>query len=110
VINLVSTGAGCHVELVEEGKNGFTFDPSDKEELSRLMTEISSNPKLRSMGNRSAEIISDWSFERFSSELLNAFEKGSATSDRGLSTSAAVAFRTLNLLARDSFSFHTVDS
>ena len=34
---LVSDRCGCAPDLVKDGVNGFTFDPSDVEELAGLM-------------------------------------------------------------------------
>ena len=107
---IVSTGAGCHVELVDEGKNGYVFNPDDEETLVKLMIEISTSGSLEKMGDRSREIIDDWDLNRFSSKLLEAVDKGNERSDRGLNMGGSVVFKTLELIARDAYAFHTVDS
>ena len=107
---IVSTGAGCHVELVEEGHNGFIFNPTDKETLTNLMIEMSKNERLNEMGQKSSEKISQWDLSRFSSRLIEAFLKGSTRSDRGLSMAGSLVFKTLEWTARDAYAFHTVDS
>ena len=38
---LVSNRCGCAPDLVQEGVNGFTFDPCNVEELAQLMLKIS---------------------------------------------------------------------
>ena len=38
---LVSNRCGCARDLVKEGENGFTFDPSDVEQLAHLMAKLS---------------------------------------------------------------------
>ncbi len=37
---IVSTKCGCQPELVQEGVNGFSFDPNDKSKLTNLMQEF----------------------------------------------------------------------
>jgi glycosyltransferase involved in cell wall biosynthesis len=54
---LCSKKAGA-VELIEEGRNGFTFDPTRPEVLADLMKMFIDRPELiNSMGKRSAESI-----------------------------------------------------
>ena len=38
---LVSNRCGCAQDLVQEGVNGFTFDPYNVEQLAQLMLKIS---------------------------------------------------------------------
>jgi glycosyltransferase involved in cell wall biosynthesis len=70
---LVSRACGCAPELVQEGVNGFTFDPLDKEGLARLMFRMSSKQAdLEAMGKASQRIIADWSPEVFARNLFKA--------------------------------------
>jgi len=70
---LASRRCGCVTDLLSDGVNGWTFDPDNEEELSRLMLRIASDPDLRSeMGKRSREIISQWGPARFSEGLRSA--------------------------------------
>ena len=63
---LVSNRCGCASNLVQEGGNGWTFDPADVDQLAFLMGKIASDVPLRSaMGAKSREIIKDWSLARF---------------------------------------------
>jgi glycosyltransferase involved in cell wall biosynthesis len=73
---LVSDRCGCAQDLVQEGNNGFTFDPYNVKQLAQLMLEISGfQPfRLSAFGNASREIISNWGPERFASGLQKAVE------------------------------------
>lgn len=68
---LVSRGAGA-TELVEEGKNGYTFDPYNLNELATLLLRMANSENLADMGRASREIIAGWGLERFSRELITA--------------------------------------
>lgn len=70
---LVSNRCGCARDLVQEGVNGFTFNPHDVEQLAHLMIKIwDVNFPLSVFGNASHEIISDWRSERFASGVKAA--------------------------------------
>jgi len=73
---LVSNRCGCAPDLVEEGGNGFTFDPYDVDGLARLMFRMSALPgeQRQAMGRRSREIIQHWGPERFAEGMRNAVE------------------------------------
>ena len=59
---LVSSKCGCAPDLVEEGKNGYIFDPLKEEEIAAAMYRISSEPDKRdAFGKHSLTVI-----ERFS--------------------------------------------
>ena len=54
---LVSKACGCTSDLVQEGINGFTFDPYDVDGLARFMVRISSGEvDLQAMGEASQQI------------------------------------------------------
>lgn len=73
---LVSNRCGCAANLVHEGVNGFTFDPTDIGQISRLMCRVADVEFPRSeFGRASQEIVADWGPERFASGLLSAAEK-----------------------------------
>jgi glycosyltransferase involved in cell wall biosynthesis len=69
---LVSERCGCAKDLVQNGVNGFVFDPFDI--ISRLLLEISSmdNDIRQKMGNESLRIIKEWGPERFANGLYEA--------------------------------------
>ena len=68
---LVSNRCGCAPDLVQEGVNGFTFDPYNVEQLAQLMLKISAFQtfSLSTFGAASRRIIADWGPERFASGL-----------------------------------------
>jgi glycosyltransferase involved in cell wall biosynthesis len=72
---LVSNRCGCARDLVREGKNGFTFDPCNIDQLAELMLKISAlNFPLSALGNASRQIISNWSPDRFAQGLKDAVD------------------------------------
>ena len=81
---LVSRACGCVPDLVQEGVNGYTFDPYDVEGLARLMLMMSSETiDLKAMGEASRRIIARWSPKTFAQHLLQAVEAGRAHRRRG---------------------------
>lgn len=68
---LVSKRSGCSADLVEEGANGFTFNPEVEEDITQCMLRLSSGNKstLKAMGDRSAAIISDYTPLAFAERL-----------------------------------------
>jgi glycosyltransferase involved in cell wall biosynthesis len=72
---LVSNRCGCAADLVQDGVNGWTFDPTDEEQIAELMMRISSDEDGRlKMGARSREIITEWGPDRFASGLKSAVD------------------------------------
>ena len=73
---IVSNRVGCAMDLVQEGENGFTFDPYDVEQLTSLLGRISAfDFPLSNLGGASRSIISSWGPERFGEGLKVAAEK-----------------------------------
>ncbi len=70
---VVSDRCGCAPDLVEEGRNGFSFSPSDDGALTEALVRIAS-PECNqaAMGEASREIIADWRPETFARQLLRA--------------------------------------
>jgi glycosyltransferase involved in cell wall biosynthesis len=73
---LISNRCGCATDLVQEGVNGFTFDPWDVERIAQLMfqlsrLEIDARTKMEEASRR---ISTDWGLERFVSGLTAATE------------------------------------
>ena len=64
---LVSRGCGCAPDLVQEGVNGWTFDPTDEEQIARLMLQVGAmSPSSRAeLGIAGQRIIEAWGPERF---------------------------------------------
>lgn len=50
---------GCHVELIDEGKNGYVFDPLETSSTVKMLEKFHS-ADLQEMGKRSKEIISHY--------------------------------------------------
>ena len=71
---LVSNRCGCAQDLVQEGVNGFTFDPYDVEQMAQLMFRFSAFPslKLSEFGSASQRIIAEWGPERFAKGMCEA--------------------------------------
>ena len=70
---VVSSRCGCAGELVQEGVNGFIFDPYNINQLASLMLKISTfDFPLSAFGNASLAIISNWGTDRFSSSMKSA--------------------------------------
>lgn len=72
---LVSTQCGCAVDLVNEGQNGFTFDPSNENELVELMLRFTSKSvDLPLMGAQSKQLIKKFSPKEAAKAMLQGFE------------------------------------
>jgi glycosyltransferase involved in cell wall biosynthesis len=73
---LVSQRCGCTQDLVQDGVNGFTFDPYDTEEMAIRMFQFSNFPplKLSEMGAASQRIIANWGPERFAQGLKESVD------------------------------------
>jgi len=72
---LVSNRCGCARDLVQEGVNGFTFDPYNVEQMAQLMLKISAfDFPLSTFGSESQRIISNWGLDRFAQGLKAAAE------------------------------------
>ncbi|HTL06934.1 MAG TPA: glycosyltransferase family 4 protein [Chitinophagaceae bacterium] len=72
---IVSAYAGCATDLVVNGVNGFTFDPSSVEQLSSALEAFVTNPQLSAeMGKKGYAHIQQWGPERFAEGAINAIE------------------------------------
>jgi glycosyltransferase involved in cell wall biosynthesis len=77
---LVSNRCGCATDLVKEGENGWTFDPTNEEEMADLMVRISSDEEQRKgMGSKSQEIIVNWGPVRFAKGIESAVKAALTT-------------------------------
>jgi 1,2-diacylglycerol 3-alpha-glucosyltransferase len=74
---LVSNRCGCAPDLVQDGVNGFTFDPSNVEEMANAMLRVwkREDGELQRMGDASRQIIANWGPERFAQGLKRAVNK-----------------------------------
>jgi len=80
---IVSERCGCAQDLVQEGVNGFLFDPEKTEVLAGLMTKVAA-PDFphEAFGEASRRIIAEWAPERFASGLLGAAQAAMQTGAR----------------------------
>ena len=71
---VVSQNAGCAADLVQNGVNGWTFDPQSVNELAGRMQCLHEMAwtQRQAMGAASQRIIAGWGLERFADGLLNA--------------------------------------
>jgi 1,2-diacylglycerol 3-alpha-glucosyltransferase len=80
---LVSRACGCAPDLVQDGVNGYTFDPYDTGGLAQLMRKMSSGDlDLKAMGEASRTIIAAFSLETFAQNIFKAVEAGSTLHTR----------------------------
>lgn len=108
---LVSNAAGCAKDLVEDGANGYLFEPSDTSALADLLVqyhEQDQTDRIR-MGRASRAIIDDWDLERFSRGFRSAANYALERSDRGLSLELRLLLATIRTLSRSTDSFHSAD-
>lgn len=108
---LVSTGAGCHEDLVEDGRNGYTFAPGDRVRLADLLYRMAHEVNAERFGAHSREIIARFPLERFGTSLLAAVEagQGSATA-HGRHLDADALTWALRTFARSPRAFHAIES
>ena len=68
---LVSRLCGSAADLVEEGKNGYTFDPYDASEIAERMSTLTSlgEAERAAMGQRSLQIVAAYTPETFAKNL-----------------------------------------
>jgi len=72
---IVSNRCGCAADLVQEGVNGFTFDPTNVAQLADLMLTISNFTfPISNFSAASRGIIKNWGPDRFASGLQQAAE------------------------------------
>jgi 1,2-diacylglycerol 3-alpha-glucosyltransferase len=74
---LVSDLCGCAPDLVQNGVNGYTFDPFDVKALSALMSHMAdmTDEQRAEMGRAGLKIIGDWSPQKFAQGFRSAAEK-----------------------------------
>lgn len=67
---LVSDKCGCAADLVINGKNGYTFQSGNKEDLKRkILLMATQKNMLVEMGGQSLSIISQWNFENVAAAI-----------------------------------------
>lgn len=79
---LCSKYAGCSSDLVEEGVNGWTFDPLDTNATTKLLeSTITNSEKLADMGEASNRIIKGFTIERSVTSLVDVLKRAADGSD-----------------------------
>jgi glycosyltransferase involved in cell wall biosynthesis len=74
---LVSNRCGCAPDLVQEGRNGFTFDPANVDQLASLMLKLSApsfHPSAKLMGQESRRIVARFGPDQFALGLQSAVD------------------------------------
>ncbi len=73
---IVSRECGCAQTLVQNGHNGWQFDPHNPDQLSQVLKKFMALPdeERRQMGERSFDIISDWGLNRFCDGIWQAVQ------------------------------------
>jgi glycosyltransferase involved in cell wall biosynthesis len=96
---LVSNRCGCATDLVQEGVNGFTFDPHNVEQLAQLMLKISAcqDVRMSAFGDASRTIISKWGPERFALGLQGAVRQALAVGPKRAGITDRLVLRALSL-------------
>jgi len=81
---LVSAKCGCSETLVQDGLNGYVFDPDSQEAIEEALLKFFSLDKARrdAMGAASLGIVADWGLERFSHGMCEALDFVQAKSKR----------------------------
>jgi glycosyltransferase involved in cell wall biosynthesis len=93
---LVSDRCGCAPDLVETGRNGYTFDPHDADALARLMLEVASDACDRAaMGAASRAIVARWGPDRFAAGFEAAARAALAAPERRASVADRMLLRAL---------------
>ena len=70
---VVSDRAGCGVDLIQSGHNGFLFASDDIDELANILAEISDSD-LKKMGKNAASFIERWRFESICSAIETSLQ------------------------------------
>jgi len=72
---ICSKYAGCSRDLIKDGENGLIVDPKNPKELSETIYQlVSKDGDLSHFGNRSREIIKDFTTERTTRGFVRAVE------------------------------------
>lgn len=67
---IVSNRCGCGIDLIKKGINGFIFKRNSLKDLVNTMNLVINNKSvLHEMGNKSLEIIKEWSFEKICQQV-----------------------------------------
>jgi glycosyltransferase involved in cell wall biosynthesis len=80
---LVANRCGCHEDLVQEGINGFTFDPLDQAGIAAALERMWERHDMWSaMGVASQTIIAEWDLRRFASGFWKSCQLAVAAGEK----------------------------
>ncbi len=81
---LVSERCGCAADLVQEGRNGYTFDPHNVDELAERMSMLASlgQAERDTLARRSEEIIAGFTPEVWANNLADCITRTVARRSR----------------------------
>lgn len=107
---IVSRQCGCWMDLVDEGRSGFTFDSTDMATLAALLARTSAPDTDRAaMGERAREIIASYTPEHFAESLYTAVLAGRLRANRPPAVLATSALMLMRNLARSVTGFHRTE-
>ncbi|CAN5690235.1 hypothetical protein BH11BAC3_BH11BAC3_39530 [soil metagenome] len=72
---LVSSKAGCAIDLVKPGINGFIFSPHNPGELKQQLKMLNNKYKVAEMGDQSLVIINGWTLQKAVTEISSVLAK-----------------------------------
>lgn len=73
---IVSNKCGSSHDLVKNGKNGYTFNPYDTDELAGIMQKfVDASDTIKGFGEASKEIIKKYSPQQVAQEMYDGFKK-----------------------------------
>lgn len=71
---LVSNRSGASADLVEDGRNGFVFDPNDVLSFAEKLRFLANQEYLESFRQRSQEIVASWDLDRYARGLAQSVQ------------------------------------
>jgi len=72
---IVSNHVGCYLDLIDQGRTGWTFDANSLDDLMLAMKECLKNQnQLNQMGNAANKLIQDYSYKKATQGLLEALD------------------------------------
>lgn len=73
---IASKNCGCTDDLLNDGINGFVFDPNKQPDLETALTFFIQNPeKIEAMGLESKNLIKRFSSKKVAMEMVNCYRK-----------------------------------
>jgi len=70
---IASDKVGCATDLIKQNENGWVFESGNKRELKMILQNLPNKTKLKEMGEKSKELIKDWSIGRTVEKMMDEF-------------------------------------